>query len=625
MDLARHILKERFGFEEFRLDQERIIRTILSQQDSLTLMPTGGGKSLCYQIPALIQNGLTLVISPLIALMKDQVNSLKHVGIPASYINSSQTQTEIAQVYQDLQMGLIKLLYVSPEKLFSQDQRFISFLKTLPISLFAIDEAHCISAWGHDFRPEYRQLSIFKQVWPHVPVAAFTATADELTRQDILDKLGLKQPQVFISSFNRKNIRYTIVPKRNSYQLLVRFLRQHQQDSGIIYCLSRQSVEDLAERLTEEGFKAKPYHAGLPNETRDKNQEAFAKDEVRIMVATIAFGMGVHKSNVRFVVHMDLPKNVESYYQETGRAGRDGLQSDAILYYSRGDVEKLKQFAIIEGNSAQSQVMLQKLHQMSRYCEITTCRRRYLMQYFGENFDGKCDSCDICVSVVEKEDGTSKVRTILEAMLSLKQSFGVTTIVDFLKGSEGQSMKPWFKTNKLYGIFRGQSKDELKKIMHELHQMGYLKQEGMPYPILKITSLGYEVLRNEREVELTKVTVIAKEKEEPTAPRIAAHVPAQNELLDLLRKLRYQVAQEENVPAYIIFSDVTLLELATYLPQNTEELHQISGFGEYKVTKYGATFLEAITHYCQEKSLSSLIHQKAPKSSKKKTVRLYEE
>ncbi|MCU0240730.1 MAG: RecQ family ATP-dependent DNA helicase [Pyrinomonadaceae bacterium] len=364
---AKTILKNQFGYDEFRLNQQSAIETILSKKDCVVLMPTGGGKSLCYQIPALMLDGLTVVISPLIALMKDQVDSLKSVGVEANFLNSTQTQREQIEVFQDVKSGKLKLLYVAPERLLQSSDQFIDFLKNINVSLFAIDEAHCISSWGHDFRPEYLQLAKLKRNFPKIPVIALTATADKLVRRDIVERLSIQNGKIFVSSFNRPNIFYSVEPKRNSFNQLLNFLDKRKNDSGIIYCLSRKSVENLAEDLRANGFSALPYHAGLEKETRDKNQELFVKDDVKIIVATIAFGMGIDKSNVRFVVHCDLPKNIESYYQETGRAGRDGLPSEALLFFSWGDVIKLKDFAKVDGNEKQSEIMLKKLDVMGSF------------------------------------------------------------------------------------------------------------------------------------------------------------------------------------------------------------------------------------------------------------------
>ncbi|MCZ6900478.1 MAG: RecQ family ATP-dependent DNA helicase, partial [Bacteroidetes bacterium] len=381
---SEKVLKEVFGYESFRHHQKDTINSVLQGNDTFVLMPTGGGKSLCYQIPALMLDGLTIVISPLIALMKDQVDALKLSGVAAAYLNSTQDHHEQAYIMDMLKLNEVKLLYVAPERILGKESNFVDFLKTLDISLIAIDEAHCISHWGHDFRPEYLMLSeLAKVLKKKVPTIALTATADKITQKDIVDKLKLENPQVFISSFNRPNIQYHVTPKRNSFDQLLDFLHHNKDESGIVYTLTRKSTEKIADQLTEEGFTAKPYHAGLDIAVKTNHQEAFLKDEVKIIVATIAFGMGIDKSNVRYVVHMDLPKNIESYYQETGRAGRDGLPSQALLFFNFGDVFKLKGFVEIEDNQEQSAIMLQKLDQMAKYAQLKTCRRKYLLNYFG--------------------------------------------------------------------------------------------------------------------------------------------------------------------------------------------------------------------------------------------------
>ncbi len=601
-----HILKTKFGYETFRFHQKDIIDTIMNKRDAFVLMPTGGGKSLCYQIPALLLDGLTIVISPLIALMKDQVDALRLNGVSAAYLNSSLDAAEAADIYKQLRKGEIKLLYVSPERLIQNNQQFLVYLRDLNISLIAIDEAHCISHWGHDFRPEYRMLSNLKMHFPKVPTIALTATADHLTREDILSKLKLKNPKVFVSSFNRPNIKYTIAPKRNMYENIISYLRKHPDDSGIIYVLSRNSAEKMAEKLTEDGYSARAYHAGLTPEKRQRNQEAFLKDRVKIMVATIAFGMGINKSNVRFVIHADLPKNIESYYQETGRAGRDGLNSDAILYYSGGDVTKLKKFAMVEDNPEQTRVMLHKLSQMATLCEANACRRRAVLNYFGEEAPEECGNCDVCLTTKETFDATIIAQKALSAVARLESRYGLTYVVDFLRGSKSEKIQEYHKELKTYGIGKDISKEAWYLYFKDLLAMNYLRQAGTEYPILALTEKSRDVLLGKEKVFLVK-------KELSTKETTLSEQAYEHALFDLLKQVRTDVAQRENVPAYLVFSDSTLVELATYLPLTLGDMRKISGFGDIKLEKYGTIFLEPIVTYCTERQLVSKIGEKVPK------------
>ncbi|MFA6598622.1 MAG: DNA helicase RecQ [Ignavibacteriaceae bacterium] len=609
MKTPLEILNKQFGFKEFRFHQQQIIESVLAKKDTAVLMPTGGGKSLCYQIPALLFDGLTIVISPLIALMKDQVDGLRLNGVAASFLNSTLSPNEQTEVINDIRNQQIKLLYIAPEKIFINEQQFLNFLKPLNISLFAIDEAHCISHWGHDFRPEYLQLAVLKKHFPDVPIIALTATADELTRKDILEKLKLHAPKVFISSFNRENIYYYIEPKKDWFPYLINYLRKHKEDSGIIYCLSRASTESLAEDLREQGFSAKPYHAGLEKQQRDLHQELFIKDKVKIIVATIAFGLGIDKSNVRFVFHVDLPKNIESYYQETGRAGRDGIQSDAILFYGRGDLVKLKKFCEIENNPAQSKIMLEKLNKMARLCETQTCRRKFMMNYFGEEYPNYCGSCDVCLSNYEKFDGTIVAQKALSAVARLDQRYGVNFVIDFLRGSKSEKIMEWQMQLKTYGVGADIGKEEWRQYLHDLIVLGYLDQEEGQYPILKLTNKSKAVLKGEEKVTLVK-SVTRKEVEKKEEPH-------EVDLLSSLKALRNRLAEEARVPAYIIFSDITLIELATYLPQNYSELKKISGFGEIKLQRYGKQFLDVVLIYCKQNKLQSRMTNKTPKRQRK--------
>jgi len=595
----QQILKERFGYNSFRLEQERIIQSVLQGKDTFVLMPTGGGKSLCYQIPALIFNGLTVVISPLIALMKDQVDALRVNGIAASFLNSTQSYPEQNDILEKVKAKKLKLLYLAPES------NFIKQLSSFEVSLIAIDEAHCISHWGHDFRPDYLNLAHLKKSLPDVPVIALTATADQVTRKDIVEKLELENPNVFISSFNRPNIRYTVVPKRNSLEKIFDFLEKRKDESGIIYCLSRASTERLADDLKRQGFQALPYHAGLEKETRARHQELFLRDEVKIMVATIAFGMGIDKSNVRYVVHTDLPKNIESYYQETGRAGRDGLDSEALLFYTYADVSKMKRFAQVEGNPEQTEISLNKLDRMAEYGDLSSCRRKYLLNYFDEAATNYCGNCDVCLTKVEFTDGTESAQKVLSAVSRLQERFGAGYVIDFLRGSNSQKIQEEHKHLKTFGIGTDTSRDEWNSVVRDLVAQEYLAKSGGMYPVLKLTEKSVSVLNGSEKVMITKSKEIAEIADQKTN--------YESELLRQLKDTRRQIAIEENVAAYIVLSDATLLELATYLPDTKEEFLKISGFGQVKIEKYGKQFSDVVAGYCLEHKLRSRIYLKTPK------------
>ncbi len=628
-----YALQQHFGFSKFRPNQEKIIQNVLDGNDVLALMPTGGGKSLCYQLPAIIREGLTLVISPLIALMKDQVDALKLAGIPAAFYNSSLSSTEQEHISEQLTKGELKLLYLSPERLFMNDGAFLNFLKTLNINLFAIDEAHCISQWGHDFRPEYRFLDQLKTKFPKIPVLALTATADVITRKDILERLNFPDPKVFISSFNRPNIEYHVRPKQEYYEEILDYLKAHPNDSGIIYTLSRRNTEELAENLQEDGISALPYHAGLNRETRNKNQDKFLRDEVNVIVATIAFGMGIDKSNVRFVIHACLPKNIEGYYQETGRAGRDGLKSDAILFFGWGDVQKLKYFTQLEDNPEQTKILEEKLEQMIRFSTTRTCRRKYLLNYFDETAEASCNSCDICLSTHEKWDATIPSQKLLSAVVRLKEGFGMNYVIDFLHGSKSQKIRDWHKELKTYGVGKDIPKEDWKDYTRQLIDLEYLKQEG-EYPTLQLTENSKKVLLGKEKVFLFKAEKPATSVSEKS--KNVLELERDEALFQKLREIRKEIADQENVPAFVIFSDATLNELAVYFPQNKEDLKKISGFGDVKITKYGDVFLEVVVSYCTENQFESNMSEKPtqPKrkkrkqkisSSKKESLRLFQE
>lgn len=597
------ILQKYFGYSSFRLEQEEIIQSVLQKRDTFVLMPTGGGKSLCYQIPALLFDGLTVVISPLIALMKDQVDALRVNGIAAAYLNSTQSYQEQNHIIGEVRDKKIKLLYLAPES------NFLKQIDSFDISLLAIDEAHCISHWGHDFRPEYLTLAQWKRNLD-IPVIALTATADKLTRKDILDKLELKQPNVFISSFNRANIRYTVEPKRKSFDKLLDFLHTRTDESGIIYCLSRAATESLASDLQESGYNALPYHAGLERNQRAKHQEMFLRDEVKIIVATIAFGMGIDKSNVRYVVHMDLPKNIESYYQETGRAGRDGLPSEALLLYSYGDVAKLKSFAQIEGNPEQTAIALRKLDQMAMYGDLSACRRKYLLNYFDEEADVFCGNCDSCLSKTERIDSTVEAQKLLSAVSRLQERFGSGYIIDFLRGSQSEKIAREHRELKTYGVGKDKSKDEWNEIVRDLAAQGYLAKSEGQYPVLKLTTKSIALLKGVD--RFTRMQV-----KEKVAEQVKLAENYDVALFNELRACRRILAEEENVPAYIVLSDASLIELATYLPHSKDDFRKITGFGQTKIEKYGQQFWEVVTGYCRSQGITSRMHLKGGSTPKR--------
>ena len=612
------ILQQYFGYENFRLEQANAVKNVISKKDTFVLMPTGGGKSLCYQVPALVLEGTTIVISPLIALMKDQVDALRVNGISAAYINSSMSVYEQNDTFNQLKDGQLKLLYVAPEKLSADNGAFLKLLNDVNISLFAVDEAHCVSHWGHDFRPDYLFLNGIKKQFPNIPIIALTASADEITRKDIIKQLNLQEPLVLVSSFDRANIKYFVQPKQSVLKNIIQYLNEHPNDSGIIYCLSRKGTEEMSNNLRENGINSAFYHAGLSSMERAKVQEDFLKDKTRVMVATIAFGMGIDKSNVRFVMHADLPKNIESYYQETGRAGRDGLPSEAILFYSFADVIKLRRFAMVEGNEEQSDLMLQKLKQMSDFAEMQKCRRQYLMEYFGEKHEGNCNSCDFCLSDFETFDATVDAQKLLSAVYRLKERYGKNLIIDFLRGSKSVKITDSMRSLPTYGVGNNQDKNYWQNLLRQLLINGFLSESDGEFSVLKLNDESNQVLFKNKKVIFKKVKEQAKAVivEEIETDYSRPEFDANEDLFTELRTLRREIAERENVPPYVIFSDATLLELSTYLPNSKEELSQISGFGAFKIEKYGEIFLPTIIDYCSIHHLNSKISEKKPKKQR---------
>ena len=599
------ILKKHFGYDTFRPYQEEIIRSVLNCEDCLVIMPTGGGKSICYQIPAISQAGTFIVISPLIALMKDQVESLQANGVKAVFLNSTLLQDEEQKLISSIREGKIKLLYLSPEKLLSRSM--YNLLKDIEISGFAIDEAHCISAWGHDFREEYSKLAFLKEKWPAVPVIALTATADKITRRDITIQLNLKSPKIFISSFNRPNLSLQVRPGQKVYQQVRNIVARHKGESGIIYCLSRKTCEEVATKLTVDGYKATHYHAGMESKKRTKVQEDFIKDNVPIIVATIAFGMGIDKSNIRFVIHYNLPKNIEGYYQEIGRGGRDGLPCETVMFYSFRDVMLLRDFAM---GSTQSEIQLAKLKRIQQYAEAEVCRRKILVTYFGEDMEENCGNCDVCKNPPKVVDATITIQMALSALKRLDERVGIGTLIDVLRGSQRTIIfQQGYHKIKTYGVGKEISVAEwqhyiLQMLHHGLVEIAYDQKH-----VLKVTHAGNDVLFKKRRVNL----VSPHEKGDGLKPYLKPE-PVKTKkqvfeegLFDQLRQLRKQIADSIGVPPYVVFSDATLKEMAADHPISLEEMSMISGVGEYKLATYGEAFINEIQHYLTHSEIKSSV------------------
>lgn len=593
------LLKKHFGYNAFRPLQEEIVSHVVSGKDALVLMPTGGGKSLCFQLPAIYFDGLTLVISPLISLMKDQVDSLTANGVPSAFINSSLVPQEIDDVMNRAHKGKLKILYAAPERL-ALDY-FQSFLQKLQLSLIAIDEAHCISEWGHDFRPDYRNLKSLRHTFPDVPMIALTATATQRVRRDIIDQLSLQKNKIFLASFNRPNLRYSVIPKNNSLYQLLAFLKKYQNEPTIIYCFSRKDTENLAQDLRENGHKALAYHAGMEGSERKITQEKFIRDEVPIIVATIAFGMGIDKPDVRLIVHYHLPKSIEGYYQETGRAGRDGLLSECVLLYSHGDTRKYEYFFQDIEDDKERDRAYAKLDQVVEFCELANCRRKFLLKYFGEEIKHVlCDNCDRCQSPQESFDATEIAQKILSACLRTGERFGVNYVIDVLRGSQTQSLKERGHDKlSVYGLAQNFSKLELKEIIRALITKNILQKAQGEYPTLALTQQGKEFLREKKNITLPKPRAVVEEITQMPSEELSYD----QKLFELLRALRRQIAASMNVPPFVVFGDVSLREMATYYPQSAESFLKISGVGKEKLRRYGKNFLRAITLYAHEHNI----------------------
>jgi ATP-dependent DNA helicase RecQ len=590
-------LKKYFGYYEFRPLQEEIIKDALDGRDVFALMPTGGGKSLCFQLPALLRDGLTIVVSPLISLMKDQVDALRASGIAATFLNSSLDRHEAAERFRGLNRGEYRMLYVAPERLMTES--FFEQALNWNIAQIAIDEAHCISEWGHDFRPEYRELKKLRRHMPGVPIMALTATATERVRIDIVQQLKLNGARSYVASFNRPNLTYRVIPKSAPYEQVLTFIRGRPNDSGIVYCASRKTADSLATKLSADGIKAKPYHAGLEAKERSKHQELFLRDDVRVITATIAFGMGINKPNVRFVIHHDLPKNIESYYQETGRAGRDGLASECVLLFSANDVVKQRRF-IEEKSEKEAAIALEQLRQMIHYAETRECRRATLLKYFGEELSPPtCDGCDNCLNPRETFDGTVPAQKFLSCVYRIHEKhgfgFGLNHIVDVLSGADTEAIRQRAHDRlSTFGIGKDLKRSAWQAIGRELLRLGLIAAAPGKFATLQLTETGLAALRERKPVTLTKPFDVETKRQRKSR---AGEIECDETLFEELRVLRKKIADERDVPAYVIFSDVSLREMARAYPTSTSEFARISGVGRQKLLDFAEPFTAEIADY----------------------------
>ena len=603
-------LKNNFGYDSFRLQQQEIIENILAKKDTLVIMPTGGGKSICFQLPALFFEGITLVISPLIALMKDQVDSLLANGIAADYFNSSQTPEEHQKVFDGVGDKTLKLLYVAPESL----PMLQPILNEQHVSCIAVDEAHCISSWGHDFRPSYKQLSFLKKVLPNIPIVGLTATADKATQQDILEQLAIRNASQYVSSFNRENISLEVRAANSRLQQIVRFINEKPNEAGIVYCLSRKATEQLAKKLKENNIKAKAYHAGLSFEERSKNQEGFIKDDITVICATVAFGMGIDKSNVRWVIHYNMPKNIEGYYQEIGRSGRDGLPAQALLFHSYADVIQLRQF--IE-KTTNKEVQEAKLERMKQFAEATDCRRKILLSYFGELIEENCGNCDVCKNPPQFFDGTVIAQKALSAIFRLQGKEAMGTVIDVLRGAQNANvLEKNYQHLKTYGVGQSISWKDWQHYIIQLINQGYCQIAFHLNNSLHLNDFSKKVLFDKEKVLLTNPIEIKKE-EKKKASKVKKTL-VKDTLFERLRKLRYRIAKEEDIAAYLVFNDATLKAIESERPQTDDDFLAISGVGQRKLEVYGGEFIEEVRNFVSER-------KKGRKDTTLETFKLYKE
>ena len=584
-------LQDVFGYQHYRPYQEEVIEALIAGHDCFVLMPTGGGKSLCYQVPALHRAGTGIVVSPLISLMKDQVDSLLANGVAAACYNSTLNAEEARSVLARFHGGELDLLYIAPERLLSSE--FMARLKTIKIALFAIDEAHCVSHWGHDFRPEYVELGSLRDTFPDIPMIALTATAEKQTRNDIVQQLRLHDSYQVVAGFDRPNIRYSVLDKSKPYQQLSAFLDLHRNEAGIVYCLSRKRVEDVAEKLCLDGCRAAAYHAGLPVQERKRVQEEFLRDNIEVVVATVAFGMGIDKPNVRFVVHYDLPRNIESYYQETGRAGRDGLPAEALLLFGYGDIAISRGLIERGGNAEQNRIEIHKLNAMVAFAEAGICRRRALLGYFGEVLEEDCGNCDTCLNPPQRYDATEDARKALSCVFRVDQRFGIGHVIEVLRGSKNQRVLD-LRHDKLstYGIGRDKSNDHWSHLLRQLIHYGYLEQDIANYSVVKLTEAARPLLRGDISLELTLPR--NKPGRKKKAEKKIVGLEYDMALFNQLRVLRKEIADRDGVPPYVVFGDATLAEMAATLPTDKDAMLQVNGVGQTKLQRYGKDFMEEI-------------------------------